>query len=94
VNPHSEVARLSLEGAATFIRLPRLAAALECVPRSAELHVDFQHLSYIDHACLDLLMNWASQHEATGGQLIIDWDSLHGRFREPATQPATESAAA
>ena len=79
---------LSLDGAATFIRLPKLAAELERVPRGAELHVDFQHLSYIDHACLDLLASWANQHQAGGGQLVIDWESLHARFhREPRNGP-------
>ena len=77
---------IRLYGAATFIRLPRLAAALEKVRPSTELHVDFEHLTYIDHACLDLLMDWEKQHEATGGTLIIDWDTLHGRFRQK--QPA------
>ncbi|MFV2070473.1 MAG: SulP family inorganic anion transporter, partial [Pirellulales bacterium] len=73
---------LSLEGAATFIRLPRLATELERVPDNVELHVDFEHLDYIDHACLDLLMSWAKQHEATGGSLVIDWDSLHASVHE------------
>ena len=72
---------LYLEGAATFIRLPKLAAALETVPPNAELHVHFEQLSYIDHACLDLLMNWEKQHEATGGSLVIDWESLTACFR-------------
>ena len=26
-------------------------------------------------------MSWAKQHENTGGELIIDWESLHARFR-------------
>jgi MFS superfamily sulfate permease-like transporter len=71
---------MHLEGAATFIRLPKLAAALEKVPATTELHVHMERLSYIDHACLDLLMNWEKQHEATGGSLVIDWDSLTARF--------------
>jgi hypothetical protein len=25
-------------------------------------------------------MTWAKQHEATGGKLVIDWESLHARF--------------
>ena len=75
---------LEMQGSATFLRLPKLAAQLERVPDSAELHVDFTHLSYIDHACLDLLMNWAKQHESTGGSLVIDWSSLQGRFTEGA----------
>jgi len=71
---------LKLVGAATFIRLPRLADALERVPDGFELHVDFDRLTYIDHACLDLLMNWAKQHEGSGGTLVIDWESLHADF--------------
>ena len=79
------VCSLGLSGAATFLRLPRLAAALEQVPANAELHVDLEHLHYIDHACFELLMNWAKQHEAAGGSLVIDWDSLHAQFRNEAT---------
>ena len=72
---------LNLHGSATFLRLPQLADELARVPRGASLHVDFEHLDYIDHACIDLLMNWAKQHESVGGRLTIDWDSLHARFR-------------
>ena len=80
--------RLQMHGAATFLRLPSLAQILDKVPDSAELHVDFEHLSYIDHACLDLLMNWAKQHERTGGKLVLDWESLHGRF---SADPSVEA---
>ncbi len=80
VNPKQETAILTLEGAATFVRLPLLAAELESVPHNVELHVDFDQLTYIDHACLDLLTNWSKQHEGTGGTLVIDWDSLHANF--------------
>jgi MFS superfamily sulfate permease-like transporter len=73
---------LYLEGTATFIRLPKLAAALEDVPPNTELHVHFEQLNYIDHACLDLLLNWEKQHESTGGSLVIDWESLTARFRQ------------
>jgi MFS superfamily sulfate permease-like transporter len=73
---------LFLEGNATVINLPKLAAALEAVPPNRELHVHFERLGYIDHACLDLLMNWEKQHEASGGSLVLDWDSLTARFHE------------
>ena len=82
VDKDSNQATLGLHGAATFVRLPRLATELEKVPPRAELHVDFQHLDYIDHACLELLMSWAKQHEAMGGKLVIDWESLHARFSD------------
>ena len=95
VKPQANRARLVLAGAATFLRLPQLARQLEQVPNDAELHVDIQRLDYLDHACLDLLMNWAKQHEATGGSLDIDWDSLRAhvsREERPADSAAQEAA--
>lgn len=93
-----KVATLNLEGAATFIRLPKLAVKLEDVPTGATLRVDLEQLDYIDHACLDLLMSWAKQHESTGGSMVIDWDTLHANFRRElrknsttATQTTSES---
>ena len=80
VDSNANTAVLRLAGAATFVRLPLLAAELERAPRGVELHVDFERLNLIDHACLDLLMSWAKQHRATGGSLVIDWESLRGRF--------------
>jgi MFS superfamily sulfate permease-like transporter len=71
---------LTMEGTATFLRLPVLAKQLEQVPQNAELHVHFDRLEFIDHACLDLLMSWAKRHENTGGSLVLDWDSLHASF--------------
>ncbi len=82
---------LRLRGAATFLRLPKLAGVLESVPPGAELHVHFEQLSYIDHACLDLFLNWERQHEATGGSLVIDWDNLTARFHRPGTAGAHDS---
>ena len=84
---------LTLSGAATFLRLPLLAATLERVPGDAELHVDLEQLHYIDHACFDLLMNWAKQHEATGGSLVIDWNSLHAQFNHDAPPVFRKSVA-
>ena len=80
---------LYLRGAATFLRLPKLAHVLDKVPASSELHVHFEELTYIDHACLDLLMNWEKMHESTGGTLFIDWDSLTGRFHSYGSKSDT-----
>ncbi len=74
---------LTLEGSATFVRLPKLAAALDAVPAGTHLHINLGGLTHVDHACLDLLANWREQHLATGGKMAIDWDELqhkhHGR---------------
>jgi MFS superfamily sulfate permease-like transporter len=74
------VARLHLRGAATFLRLPILAAELEKVPPGAEMHVVFDELEFIDHACLELLQSWSRRHEATGGPLNIEWENLQARY--------------
>lgn len=72
-----------LEGAATFIRLPKLASVLEQVPPNTELHVHLNRLAYIDHSCLDLLSMWAAQQEQMGSTLIMRWEGLEERFRKP-----------
>lgn len=70
---------LSLRGAATFIRLPTLAACLDRVPQKAEVRVNCDNLHYIDHACHQLLTAWGERHESSGGRLVIDWASLPTR---------------
>lgn len=68
--------RIKLVGAATFLRLPVLASRLESLPQGSEVHVDLKELTYIDHACLELLMGWTKQHTAGGGEVVIDWNHL------------------
>lgn len=72
---------LYLQGSATFMSLPKLASILETVPSQSELHVHFEELDLIDHACLNLLLSWEKQHEATGGCLVLDWEGLAARFQ-------------
>ena len=72
---------LHLEGAGTFLSLPKLAAALEAVPPGKELHVHLEHLRSVDHAIFHLLHKFQAQYEATGGKFVLDIDELHVRFR-------------
>lgn len=72
---------LHLRGAATFLSLPKLADALDNVPANTELHVCMDELDYVDHSCLELIMDWEKQHESTGGTLVMDWGELHAMFR-------------
>jgi MFS superfamily sulfate permease-like transporter len=69
-----------LTGAATLIRLPLLAAELEKLPVGAHVRVFIDELSYIDHACIDLLTNWDRQHRSMGGSLDIEWEGLTNRY--------------
>lgn len=75
---------IHLKGAASFMRLPALANVLEKLPSNAQVHILIRDLNFIDHACLDLLVNWEEQHQAAGGELVFDWDALHSVFQRHA----------
>jgi MFS superfamily sulfate permease-like transporter len=85
VNEAANEARLELNGAATFVRLPTIAAALERVPAGAVLHIDTSGLTHLDHACAELIRNWARQHRATGGDVLVDRSTLPTDSRRAAT---------
>jgi len=72
---------LKLEGSATFLKLPKLAATLDSLPVGTELHVCVEKLNYIDHACLDLLANWEKQNAERGSVMVVQWDGLVARYR-------------
>lgn len=74
---------VDLQGAATFVVLPKLARTLEGLPQDAEVHLHLEHLSYIDHACLELIRDWEKQREQFGGSLVLEWQELEGRSHRP-----------
>jgi MFS superfamily sulfate permease-like transporter len=80
VDSNEKEVQLTLRGAATFVRLPALARALEQVPPGKTLHLLVDDLDYIDHACLELLGSWASQQERTGGTLEVEWHHLTQKY--------------
>ncbi|MCS6866220.1 MAG: SulP family inorganic anion transporter [Gemmataceae bacterium] len=85
--PEHRRVHLYLEGAATFLRLPVLAQALEGVPAGQQLHIHLERLQFVDHAVLHLLMAFQKQYERTGGTLYLDWDQLHAHFRGQRSYP-------
>ncbi len=71
---------LLLEGAATFVSLPKLASSLEQLPEGRDIHLHFEHLHHIDHACLDFLANFERLYSDKGGRLKIEWSDLQNRY--------------
>ena len=53
------------------------------VPETDEVHVHLEDLSYIDHACLELIGDWERQREPRGGTLILEWEKLEARNLSP-----------
>jgi MFS superfamily sulfate permease-like transporter len=80
---------LHLRGAATFLALPLLAGALEEVPHDSELHMHFDELDFIDHACLDFIASFEVRHKETGGKVVMEWRSLIGRYTRGGIRAAT-----
>ena len=84
---------IELVGAATFVKLPQLASALENVPAGTEVHLDIHKLAYIDHACLDLMTSWRARHENSGGVVCVEWAGLHSRYAPLGKSPALKNPA-
>jgi MFS superfamily sulfate permease-like transporter len=70
---------LRLTGAATFLKVPALTQALNAVPAGTTLHVPLSNLSYIDHACLELLEDWGRANAAQGSRLVLEQRLLKRR---------------
>lgn len=73
---------LHLRGAASFLRLPRLAAALEAMPNDREVHLHVEDLEYIDHAVLDLLERWERDRLKERAPVRVQWKTLRRRYHD------------
>jgi MFS superfamily sulfate permease-like transporter len=65
-----------MTGAATFLRLPILAAKLEEVPAEGDVNIDSARLTYVDQACRELLQSWLRQRETLGQRISLDRQRL------------------
>lgn len=72
-----------IEGAATFLKLPTLAHALERIPNGSDVHLHVQRLLYIDHSCMDLLRSWEKQAAESGTRLVVEWSELNRKYHAP-----------
>ena len=77
--PQGEM-ELRLSGAATFLKVPALSRALQAIPAGATVHVPLNNLSYIDHACLELLEEWDRANQSKGSRLVIEARGLKRRL--------------
>jgi MFS superfamily sulfate permease-like transporter len=82
--PERNEIHLTLKGSATFINLPTLSAQLEQLPSGWDVHVHIDDLSYIDHACLELLKQYEARYYNNnhGGCFAIEWDELNRKMRQ------------
>ncbi|HWB95383.1 MAG TPA: SulP family inorganic anion transporter [Bryobacteraceae bacterium] len=79
-----EIGRMDvyLEGAATFLKLPKLADALERIPLEYKTYIHFRDLDYVDDACLEVLANWQHQRTEKGIQVQLEWNEALRLYRD------------
>jgi len=84
LQPHDDGRRLDvyLVGAATFLRLPKFADALEAIPAEHETHVHLRDLDYVDDACLEALSAWQNQRTQKGAKVVIEWNEALRLYKD------------
>lgn len=75
--PEPGAVTLTLEGAATFIRLPLITGELDALPRGRRVRLNLEAVQLIDHAVMHLLLAFQKQYALTGGTVEIDWGPMH-----------------
>ncbi|PWT96168.1 MAG: SulP family inorganic anion transporter [Candidatus Melainabacteria bacterium] len=83
-----------LRGTASFLTLPRLAETIEELGPDKLIHLHIDGLSYIDHACLELIYGIQKRHFANGGELVVDWRTLNRTFESRGKPRSKEKAGA
>ncbi|MDQ0251942.1 MFS superfamily sulfate permease-like transporter [Sphingomonas kyeonggiensis] len=82
---HGEDAhRINLDGAATFVTLPKLNSALDAVPGDKPVHLDFEKVPAIDHTSAETLRDWVQRRRARGLKVELSGNPDQLRRLQPA----------
>lgn len=79
---YGEHIKVDIRGAANFMSLPSLAEEFEHIEENKKIVIYFDKLNYIDHACLDYIINWEQQYESLGGRVYLKLNTLPERLSE------------
>lgn len=72
-----------LAGAATFVVLPKLIAALNAVPEAARVRLDVRDLQYADHAAIEAIEEWNAHRRRLGAEVEVPTDQIQARSNPP-----------
>ncbi len=81
--------RVGVEGACTFLSLPRLTKVLAAIPEGTAVTVTMSVI-YLDHAAHQAIADWQRRHQATGGTVHINGGVHTGRRARHAMDDLTE----
>ena len=75
---------IGFKGAATFVKLPKIAEILEGLDDEAEVHFHLGSLAYLDHAIIELINDW---EERRSGKVVMEMDSWKERSKKGLVLP-------
>lgn len=70
-----EQSEIRLEGAATFLTIPKLLKALEAIPGHRKVHLDLRKVPAIDHSSAEMLAEWIQRRRSGGTQVNLDGEA-------------------
>ncbi len=63
--------RIALDGAATFVSLPRLSDSLDRAPHGTAIQLDVTRLSAADHTSVEMIREWLNRRRAGGAAIEL-----------------------
>jgi MFS superfamily sulfate permease-like transporter len=66
---------IRLEGAATFLTIPKLLKALEAIPGHCKVNLDLRKVPAIDHSSAEMLAEWIQRRRSGGTQVNLDGEA-------------------
>ncbi|RJF93202.1 SulP family inorganic anion transporter [Sphingomonas cavernae] len=78
-----ETREIVLDGAATFVALPKLTALLDDIPAVGRLRLNVERLRHIDHTCAEMLDEWIRRRRDAG--LAVELEGARGRLERLVT---------
>jgi len=70
---------IRLQGAATFLTLPKLLKVLEAIPGHRKVSLDLRQVPAIDHSSAEMLGEWIQRRRSGGAQVDLDCEAQHLR---------------
>ncbi len=80
----AERSEIRLDGAATFVSLPKLNAALDAVPEGKAVMLDMERVDAVDHTSAEMLGEWLQRKRRSG--LRVDVSDTRGHLGKLAKQ--------
>ena len=68
---HGETPEIVLDGAATFVALPKISAALDTAPQGDRLKLNLERMSHVDHTCAEMIEDWIKRRREAGATVEV-----------------------